>query len=236
MIFNNNYEKIFFAYSLENPRYLTVTRDGFYNSREIDLMAYLARKFYDKFKETPSKEQMKLLIERSKKTKGIVTNDIVDVVYKEKPENYDKTWLQNTSESWIKWRNFDISLQDGVEYIKTTNIEPESVDNVILKFRDLINNRNKLSFDKDLGLDFFNPSDHVQHSEDKLKSGRTFVDNVTGGGYDSTGLIVYAGEQNIGKCPAFNEYITLKNKKTSKVEKMKIGDFFNLIKSDHEKK
>lgn len=199
MKFNDNYEKIFFRYSLENPKYLTVTRDGFYNSREIDSMAYLARKFYDKFKETPSKEQMKLLVDKSKKTKGNIPDAIIDLVYKEEVKNYEKSWLQSTAESWLKWRNFDISLQDGVEYVKTVNIEPENVDNIILKFRDLINNRNKLSFDKDLGLDFFNPENHVQFTEDKLKSGRQFVDNVTGGGYDKTGLIVYAGEQNIGK-------------------------------------
>jgi len=199
MNFNDNYEKIFFCYSLENPKYLTVTREGFYKNREIDSMAYLARKFYEKFKETPSKAQMKLLIDKSQKTKGQVTDGIIDVIYNTNVQNYDKEWLRTTSESWIKWRNFDISLQDGVEYIKTTNIEPEGVDAVILKFRDLINNRNKLSFDKDLGLDFFNPENHYQHAESKLRSGRQFVDNVTGGGYDSTGLIVYAGEQNIGK-------------------------------------
>lgn len=198
MNYNENFEKTFFMYSLKNPKYLTVTREGFYKNREIDGMAFLARKFFDKFKETPSKEQMFLLIENSR-YKKIINKDIVDIVYKEDVESYDKTWLQNTAESWIKWRNFDISLMDGIEYVKTAKVNPENVESIITKFRDTINNRNKLNFDKDLGLDFYNPSHHYQKTEQKLHSGKTFIDNVTGGGYDSTGLIVYAGEQNIGK-------------------------------------
>lgn len=235
MNYNETFEKTFFMYSLKNPKYLTVTREGFYKNREIDGMAFLARKFFDKFKETPSKEQMFLLIENSR-YKKIINNDIVNIVYKEDIDSYDKTWLQNTAESWIKWRNFDISLMDGIEYVKTAKVNPENVESIITKFRDTINNRNKLNFDKDLGLDFYNPSHHYQKTEQKLHSGKTFIDNVTGGGYDSTGLIVYAGEQNIGKCAAYSQYITLKNKTTGKIEKIMIGDFFNLIKNQGNEK
>lgn len=199
MNYNDSYEKVFFLYSLKNPKYLTVTRDGFYSNKHLDILAYLGKKFYEKFKETPSKDQFKLLIENSAKAKGKVTPDIIDTVFKENVKDYDETWLRKTSESWIKWRNFDTSLGDGVDYIRTAKVDPESVDAVIQKFRDLINNRSSLTFDADLGLDFFNPDHHEQRAENKLRSGRTFVDNLTGGGYDQTGLIVYAGEQNIGK-------------------------------------
>lgn len=199
MNYNESYEKIFFIYSIHNPKYLVVTKDNFYSNPQLDALAYLGRKFFDKFKEAPSKEQMKLLVENSSKAKNIVTDDIVNVIYNTDIKEYDQTWLKNTAESWIKWRNFDISLGDGVDYVKTTNVQPENVDSIIQKFRDLINNRNQLSFDNDLGLDFFNPDHHEQRSENKIKSGRQFVDNLTNGGYDTCSLIVYAGEQNIGK-------------------------------------
>jgi len=198
MNYNENFEKTFFMYTIKNPKYLNVTREGFYKNKEIDGMSFLAKKFYDKFKETPSKEQMNLLAENSR-FKNIITKDVIDVVYRENIDSYEKDWLQNTAESWIKWRNFDISLMDGVEYVKTTKVEPENVESIITKFRGIINDRNRLNFDKDLGLDFYNPQHHYQKNELKLKSGKVFVDNVTNGGYDSTGLIVYAGEQNIGK-------------------------------------
>lgn len=235
MDYNENFEKIFFMYSIKNVKYLNVTREGFYKNKEIDGMAFLARKFYDKFKESPSKDQMNLLIENSK-YKKIITSDIVKIVYNENINNYDEDWLRSTAESWIKWRNFDISLMDGIEYVKTTKVSPESVEHIINKFKDTINNRNKLNFDKDLGLDFYNPLHHYQKNELKIKSGKTFVDNLTGGGYDSTGLTVYAGEQNIGKCLTHSQHITLRNKKTGKITSIQIGDFFNLIKNQSNEK
>lgn len=198
MQLSESYEKIFFNYSLKEPKYLVVTRDGFYTSKEIDTLAYLGKKFYEKFNEAPSREQMKLLIQNSKKAAGINDN-IVDLIYDIKLQDYDQDWLQRTAESWIKWRNFDSSLMDGIELVKSTNITPEIVDSTINKFKDLINKRNNLSFDKDLGLDFFNPKDHYQKLEDKIRSGKRYVDQLTNGGYDLKSLVVYAGEQNIGK-------------------------------------
>jgi archaellum biogenesis ATPase FlaH len=199
MEFNQNYEKLFFNYSLVNPKYLAITREGFYASRELDIMAYLAKKFYDKFKETPSKEQMKLLVQNSNKSKDIVTDSLVDLVYESNIADYDNEWLQRTAESWIKWRAFDGSLLDGIEFIKSSKVNPDNVDSIINKFKELITDRNRINFDKDLGLDFFNPEHHYQNPEDKIASGKNFVDAVTSGGYDKCSLVVYAGEQNIGK-------------------------------------
>ena len=199
MEFNQNYEKLFFNYSLVNPKYLLVTRDGFYSSKELDILAYLAKKFYDRFKETPSREQMRLLVQNSSKAKDVITDSMIDLVFESNISDFDQEWLQRTAESWIKWRAFDRSLLDGIEYVKTSKVSPENVDNVIGKFKDIITERNRLNFDKDLGLDFFNPDHHYQNPEDKIASGKNFVDAVCSGGYDKASLVVYAGEQNIGK-------------------------------------
>ena len=198
MKFNENYEKVFFNYSLKNPKYLIVTRDGFYVNKEIDICAFLARKFYEKFKESPSSEQLKLLIDNSKRSKGIVPHDLVDAIYSGNLNDYDDEWLMKTAEAWIKWRNFDNSLLDGIEYVKTAKVDPDNVDLIINKFKEVINDRNKLNFNKSVGLDFFNPKDHYQKLEDKIKSGKLFLDNLTGG-YDTKGLVVYAGASNVGK-------------------------------------
>jgi hypothetical protein len=179
---------------------------------------------------------MKLLVQNSSRTKDKITDSMVEAVFDVTLTDYDEDWLETTSESWIKWRNFDKSLIDGIEYVKTANVTPEKVESIISKFRDLINERNKLNFDKDLGLDFFNPEHHVQHTSDKISSGYSFIDRVTSGGYDPSSLIVYAGEQNVGKCSTYSQYITIKNKRTSEIHKIKIGDFFKLVKKENEKK
>lgn len=199
MKFGQDFEKIFFKLSLQKPKYLDSIKKGFYTSEDIDGMHYLATKFYDKFHESPSMEQMKLLIQRSS-YKDKIDEDIVELVYKADLNAYDEEWLTSTAESWIKWRNFDTTLIDTIEFVKTTQINPENVDTIISKVKTLINDRNSLSFNSDLGLDFFNPSNHIQEGVTKVSTGYNFLDRSLGGGYDKDGtLVVYVGEQNIGK-------------------------------------
>jgi archaellum biogenesis ATPase FlaH len=200
MQFGQDFEKIFFRLSLEKPKYLQVIKNGFYTSEEIDILSYLANKFYLKFKETPKKEQLKLLSQNHKTAREKITDAILDIIFDVDLSQYDEEWLINTAESWIKWRNFDISLIDTIEFIKTTQVNPDNVDGIIQKVKGLINDRNNLTFNSDIGLNFFNPEDHDQREEDKVSSGYNFIDRALNGGYDKGGnLIVYAGEQNIGK-------------------------------------
>lgn len=197
MKFGQDFERIFFKLSLQKPKYLEAIKKGFYTSEEIDALHYLATKFYEKFHESPSKEQMKLLVQRGKKE---VDEELIDIIYAADLTQYDEEWMTSTAESWIKWRNFDTTLIDTIEYIKTTQINPENVDGIISKVKTLINDRNSLTFNSDLGLDFFNPTDHIQQGVTKISTGYNFLDRALGGGYDKDGtLTVYVGEQNIGK-------------------------------------
>jgi len=200
MQFGQDFEKIFFRLSLEKPKYLQSIKTGYYTSEEIDVLSYLANKFYVKFNETPGKDQLKLLVQNYKKAKEKITDGILDVIFDVNLDNYDEEWLTNTAESWIKWRTFDTSLIDTIEFIKTTQVTPENADSIIQKVKGLINDRNNITFNSDLGLDFFNAEDHDQREAEKVSSGYNFIDRVLSGGYDKGGnLVVYAGEQNIGK-------------------------------------
>ena len=137
MKFSQDFEKIFFKLSLEKPKYLDKIRKGFYTSEEIDMLHYLANKFYDKFHETPTEEQMKLLLQNPK-IKSKVEEDLVTIIYETDLSNYDEEWLISTAEAWIKWRNFDATLLDTIEYVKTTEVTPENVDNIVSKVKTLI--------------------------------------------------------------------------------------------------
>jgi len=116
MQFNSNYEKLFFIYCLKETKYLSIIRDGFFTNQDIDSLAFLAKKFYDKFNEAPTLAQMKLLVQNSSRTKDKITDSMVEAVFDITLTDYDEDWLETTSESWIKWRNFDKSLIDGIEY------------------------------------------------------------------------------------------------------------------------
>jgi len=199
MQFNQDFEKIFFNLSLKKTKYLEAIKTGFYTSEEIDFLSKLANKFYTKYHETPSKEQMKMLVQRTK-AKDKVESSMIDMIYDVNLKEFDEDWLTSTAESWIKWRNFDISLIDTVEFIKTTEVTPDNTEHIISKVKSLINDRNNLTFNSDLGLDFFDVNAHDQKETEKVSSGYNFIDYVLGGGYDKSGnLIVHVGEQNIGK-------------------------------------
>lgn len=236
MNFNSDYEKLFFNLCMTKPKYLGMVKKGYYTSKEIDSLSQLAFKFYSKFKETPSSEQMKLLIDHSKVAKELgITRDVITTIYDVNLKEYDPEWLESTAEAWIKWRTFDTTLLDTMEYVQTNKVTPDNVDTIISKVKTLINERNNLNFNTDLGLDFFDPESHNQLTEEKISSGYNVIDAATHGGYDRKSLVVYAGEQNIGKCAEKNQYITLRNKKTKEIQAIKIGEFFEKIKQSYEK-
>ena len=191
-----DHEKIFFNFFLKKPHYLKSVGPGFFSNRDLDHISKLAKSFYVKFGESPSKEQMKALV---KDDPNEISDDIVSSVYGININEYDQDWLKRTGESWIKWKHFDKQLVKTIEYVKTQDVSPDNVEDIVTRAIGMISTEGSLNFDSDVGLDFFNPEHHIQRKSKKLETGWTFIDNVSGGGYDPKSLIVYAGEQNVGK-------------------------------------
>ena len=191
-----DHEKIFFNYFLEKPHYLKGTNDGFFANRDLDQIAKLSKAFYLKFGESPSKQQMNALV---KDDPNEISSDIVNSVYDINIKEYDQDWLKRTGEAWVKWKHFDKQLVRTIEYVKTQDVSPENVEDVVQRAIGMISTDGSINFDTDVGLDFFNPESHIQRTSKKIETGWSFVDRVSGGGYDTKSLIVYAGEQNIGK-------------------------------------
>tara|TARA_Y100000389_G_scaffold193028_1_gene221354 strand:- start:497 stop:1783 length:1287 start_codon:yes stop_codon:yes gene_type:complete len=191
-----DHEKIFFNYFLTKPHYLKGTGKGFFANRDLDQIAKQAKDFYLKFGESPSKEQMKALV---KDFNEELSPDIVNSIYDINIQEYDQDWLKRTGEAWVKWKHFDKQLVRTIEYVKTQDVSPENVEDVVNRAIGMVATDGSINFDTDVGLDFFNPADHVQRTSKKIETGWGFVDRVSGGGYDSKSLIIYAGEQNIGK-------------------------------------
>jgi len=199
MKFGENFEKIFFKLSLSKPKYLDKIQKGFYESDEIDVLHSIAKQFHRKFNDCPTLGQMTALVSDSK-ARDRVDPELIELIYSADLNEYDEEWLKSTAESWIKWRTFDATLIDTLEYVKTTEVTPENVDSIVSKVKGLINDRNAIVFNSDLGLDFFNPDHHWDEERQKVSSGYHFLDRVLNGGYDKDGsLVVYVGEQNIGK-------------------------------------
>tara|TARA_B110000503_G_scaffold143414_1_gene244720 strand:+ start:707 stop:2005 length:1299 start_codon:yes stop_codon:yes gene_type:complete len=197
MIGTKEFEKIFYLYTREQPKYLKNVSDGFYESDDISTLNSITTQFYNRFHQIPSKEQLKLVAKQDK-FKDRITDNIIDVIFDEPLDSYDQEWVESTAQSWILWKSLDKSLVDTLEYVKTVNVGPDNVKDVINKVKLLINERNSISFNQNLGKDFFESSNHVPEPNSKITTCHNWIDRFTGG-YRNKSLIVYAGEQNIGK-------------------------------------
>ena len=191
-----DHEKIFFNYFLEKPTYLKSVGKNFFKNQDLDFVVNLCKDFFIKFGEAPSKDQVKALV---KDVESEVSDDMIDSIFNVSVKEYDHEWLKRTAEAWVKWNHFDKQIVRTIEYIKTVDVSPENVEDVVGRAINMISTDGSLTFDADVGLDFFNPEDHIQRTTKKLETGWNFIDNISGGGYDPKSLIVYAGEQNVGK-------------------------------------
>jgi replicative DNA helicase len=197
MVGSSEFEKIFYLYTRENPKYLRNVTDSFYENEQIGLLHYLTKQFYDRFQQVPSEEQIKL-ISKQDKFKEKLTDSIINIIFEEPLQSYDTEWVEETCQSWILWKSLDKSLIDTLEYVKTVKVTPNNVKEIINKVKSLINERNSISFNQDLGKNFFDAESHIPEVNSKITTGHNFVDQYTGG-YRTKSLVVYAGEQNIGK-------------------------------------
>lgn len=221
------HEKTFFNYYLSNPQLLKQTGVGFFSNADIDRVAKIAKDFYLQFSESPSVDQMIMLV--SDDSSGIST-EIVESIYAADHRKYEKDWVKRTAEAWIQWRHFNKQLIRTIEFVKTQDVSPENVEDVVGRAINMISVDGSISFDPNIGLDFFNPEHHIQRQSQKIETGWTFVDRVSGGGYDTKSLVVYAGQANIGKCATYDTNITIRNKKTGEIRKVSIGDFYAMVK------
>jgi len=84
--------------------------------------------------------------------------------------------------------------------IKTTNINPENIEQVIESVRNKMNDKLSINFENGRsGLNIMNPQHHIQVSKEGQPTGFTFFDKTQGGGWNPKTLIVFQGRPKVGK-------------------------------------
>lgn len=230
MIGSAEFEKVFYLYTRENPKYIKTITDTFYENEEIGTLHTITKQFHERFNQVPSRDQLKIVASQDK-FRDRINSNLIDIIFDEPIDSYDPEWVQETCQSWILWKSLDRSLIDTLEYVKTVNVNPNNVKDVINKVKNLINERNSITFNQDLGKNFFDAESHIPEANSKITTNHNWVDQLNGG-YRTKALVVYAGEQNIGKCLHHDTLICIRNKKTGEVKKISIGDFYKSVKND----
>jgi replicative DNA helicase len=197
MIGSSDFEKIFYLHVRNNPNYFKTISEKYFENEEIGVLLTIDKQFHERFNQVPSRDQLKLIAKQEKFVDRI-TEKIIDIVFDEPISSYDPDWIKETSESWILWKSLDQSLIDTLEYVKTVKVTPDNVKDVVNKVKNLINERNSITFNQTLGKNFFESDNHIPELNSKITTGHNWIDHFTGG-YRTKSLVVYAGEQNIGK-------------------------------------
>jgi len=189
-------EKVIFAYMLKHPNYLLSIGGDFFTNDEIQYVALTSKNFFKEYKESPSCEQMISLLKDDEKKISVET---IRSIYDVEIGSYDDEWLKETTEGWIQWRALNVNIVKAVTYVKTTDITLDNVVDVVHKATSMVADTSLISFDTDLGSNFFDVDSHKSLKEYKIPYTWEYFNKISKGGLDLKTLTCYIGATNAGK-------------------------------------
>lgn len=189
-------EKLIFAFALKKPMYLLKMGGDFFTNPDIQYLANNAKLFFQEYKESPSCEQMKSMIKGDKKE---LSPEIVDTIYDVEINAYEYDYLTNITEGWIIFRALNHNIFEAASLIKTSDISLSNVKEISHKAASLVADTNLISFDRDLGDDFFDIESHKNVKANKVPYTWDTWNKWSSGGLDHKTLTCYIGGTNVGK-------------------------------------
>ncbi len=191
-------ERLFLKIILSNPDYLEVSKDRFFDNKVIRKLFKIVKIWWEKYKQIPAQEQIWEIIV-SKDLQEEITEGQLSALWEVDLSKYDDQWKKEYTEYFIQLSNLEASGQDFVAYLKTTQVTPENITEVVETSKGIINDGNNITFNVKEGSDFFNPDSHVQPIYNTFSTGYTHIDTVSGGGFRAKTLTVFVGQAKVGK-------------------------------------
>lgn len=187
--------KNIYSYMMKNPEYLLHVKRGFFRYDDLQTIAMEAKKFFKKYKESPSCEQMKLLL----KDNDDIAPEVIEDYYDNDIDAIDKEWLKQTVEGWIQLQSLIYHVAEVGTVIKTSDAGYENAGDIVRKCVERLDNVKTVSFDNNLGSNFFDIDNHKSTKEDKIAFTWDYWNKSSDGGLDPKTLNLYLGFTNIGK-------------------------------------
>ena len=187
--------KNIYSFMMKNPEYLLHVKKGFFRFDDLQKIAMTAKKFFRKYKEAPSCEQMKLLLKDDEE----ITPEVIEDYYTNNIDSVDKEWLKRTVEGWVQLQSLLYYVGEVGTLIKTSDASYENASDIVMKCSERLDNIKTVKFDNDLGMDFFDGENHVSTVEDKVPFTWEYWNKSSSGGLDNKTLHVYIGGSNVGK-------------------------------------
>jgi KaiC/GvpD/RAD55 family RecA-like ATPase len=195
---NQHLENIWFKAVIDNPAYIEATESSYFKNTDYQEAFKVVKSFWKKYQQIPSKNQVR---ESAKllKIEDKLTDSLLESMWFISLSDYDLDWLQQNTESWIEWKTLEKSAVDSINYIKSTDVTPDNIKDVINTYKSIVVDRNKVDFSFDMGLNFNDPEAHKQYANSTFSSGYEYIDYCLGGGFSAKSLYVLLGQPKVGK-------------------------------------
>lgn len=201
-------EKYFFAYILENPKFIhRVVPIYFINDKIRFVYECLRENFLSmEIPKIPSIQKAIELVRMYDLDSTKVSNEFIEramsVQTAEIVSGDEDDYLKKTFYSWITSRGMYGGMTSIIEIIQ--NMDPTDYSNTVElseKIRNMMTDATLMNFDDDdLGLDFFDPESHLQETlKNKISTGWSSIDELLSGGWDRKTLNLILGGTNSGK-------------------------------------
>lgn len=196
-------ERIYLLHVLKHSDLFKKVKPEFFKNETLKSLFKICAKYYERFRNIPDNfaKTLKTIVCSpsyiAKHGEQLTTEDI-DALFSDDIDEYAEDWRVRAVEAWIKIRDFEIRLTNGVKYIKTQDLTPDNADDIIRKTLTIFNDSD-IKFGEQKGVNFFDESVHRYGKEDKIISGYVFVDRLLNGGYEKKTLITYIGQSGVGK-------------------------------------
>ena len=157
----------------------------------------LIKKFYSSYNKTPNINELKKILE--------LNNTQIDeaklvCLSNMKVSSYANDFLYKYIKSFLMVRVLNSQINKVAIKLKTEKPDPDNINKVVDYVRtELSENIDVEITNSNMGLDVFNPEDHIQKDKNNTSTGFEYLDIVLGGGYEQGTLIVFQGRAKIGK-------------------------------------
>jgi replicative DNA helicase len=169
---------------------------NYFSDEKYQNVFNLMCRWFDKFKSMPSKDELKILIDKTKEDSEVkfLLNSIVDAMFDKKDEiNYD--YLEEELVSFIK-ENRVYEAMASAQF----DIDKGNYGAIVNKMEDAV----RVSFDKDLGNSIKDVGSAMEkvnrlNNESCISSGFPNLDSVLEGGFHSKEIYNFSGIPGAGK-------------------------------------
>jgi len=153
---------------------------------------------------------------------------ILDNIFDNTTQDCDKNWLDSEFKTWIEWKNLETSFIDAYSYMKLNPVDSDNIKNVVATVKDLINERNNISFDDNFGTDTSDITEYYLETKESFSTGYSWIDSKLGGGLSYKTITVFFGPPKIGKCVTGDSTIIVRNKSTGETLQVTMDEFNNI--------